>query len=66
MAVSDTTMRIYKWVPVSVEKRKKSKSLANKENQGGGKNMETPSPSFLGEDSNTGKTEKTASISGSQ
>ena len=53
MAVSDTTMRIYKWVPVSIEKRKKSKSLANKENQGG-KNIETPSPSFLGEDSNTG------------
>jgi len=52
VAVSDTTMRIYKWVPVSVEKRKKSKSLANKENIG--KNVETPSPSLLGEDSNTG------------
>jgi len=52
VAVSDTTMRIYKWVPVSIEKRKK-KSLANKENQST-KNIETPSPSFLGEDSNTG------------
>ena len=55
-------MRIYKWVPVSIEKRKKSKSLANKENQGSGKNMETPSPSFLGEDSNTGKTHKSISV----
>jgi len=53
LTISDTTMKIYKWVPVISEDRKKPRynpysSSSNKENR-----TSSREPSVMGEDSNT-------------
>ncbi|KAK3863643.1 hypothetical protein Pmani_001679 [Petrolisthes manimaculis] len=53
ITIHDTTMKIYKWVPISTEERKKkSSSSANKENRISSRDS-SMSAFQIGEDSNT-------------
>ncbi|XP_015115045.1 B-cell CLL/lymphoma 7 protein family member B [Diachasma alloeum] len=55
VTIGETTMKIYKWVPIStLEQKKKSKSLAEKENGIPRKGIDSSNSNFgLTEDSNT-------------
>ncbi|XP_063983585.1 B-cell CLL/lymphoma 7 protein family member B isoform X1 [Diachasmimorpha longicaudata] len=60
VTIGETTMKIYKWVPIStLEQKKKSKSLAEKENGIPRKGIDSSNSNFgLTEDSNTLKRNK--------
>ncbi|XP_011311990.1 B-cell CLL/lymphoma 7 protein family member B [Fopius arisanus] len=55
VTIGETTMKIYKWVPIStLEQKKKSKSIAEKENGIPRKGIDSSNSNFgLTEDSNT-------------
>lgn len=53
ITIHDTTMKIYKWVPVADQERKKKSSSSNKENRYSSRENSNMSFALANEDSNT-------------